>query len=128
MKPRISRLTPCPKELKWIIELVNEAPPEIELLDLAEQLPRLEEQYSELMNATAGVEDFEDEIYRDWRSIAGNIEKRIPKLLELHRPLACALRPFPEHSRIRLWEQALMPVHGLGPNGKLSEEALESQT
>jgi hypothetical protein len=133
MKPTgISRLMPCPAALKAIIDLVNEAPTDSVLLDLAVVLPRLEDDYLQFMTITAGIEDFEDEIYRDLRASARNMKSWIDKLVEVHRAIASALRVFPERSRVRLWEEALMPNHSrdgnYGPDGKLSDEGVERQT
>jgi len=129
---RTFRLTPCPTALKEIIGLANEVPPDSDLFDIQKQFADLENQYSQFINTTAGVEEFDDESYPDLRSSASNTESWIHRLLELHRQMTWALRTMPAELRVRLWEEALMPGKGfkgnLGPNGELSDEAAKSQS
>jgi len=120
---------PCPRALKEIIEFVNQVPVGIELLGLAKLLPNLDDEFLRFLKMTSGIEDVSDEVYRGLRP--RSMKDWVDRLLELHRVMTWALREFPKHLRVNLWQEALMPQQrgdgNYGPNGQLSHEGVQTQ-
>ncbi len=130
LKLKRSRLTPCPPGLKSIIDLVNLAPPETDLLDLALNVPNLDEEFLQFLKSTDVREDAQ-EIFGEPGRHKLSIDAWIEKLLHYHHLMVVALEPFRKDVRIRLWEEALMPQRAFdknyGPSGELSDDNLRIQ-
>jgi len=127
-----SRLTPCPVALERIIAFVNEAPPQIDLLDLALNIPNLDEEFLQFRKRFNGSEDHEAEMDFGLRIDQRSADEWIDRLLYYHHVMTTALEAFAEDARVRFWEEALMPDRlpdkNYGPSGELSDDALAKQT
>jgi hypothetical protein len=135
VKGKRSRLTPCPAALERIIALVNQAAPQIDLLDLALNVPNLDEEFLQFLKRFPRSEDDEPELdfelEIDQRSV-DEWDEWISRLLCYHHVMTTALESFAKDVRVRLWEEALMPDRlsdkYYGPSGELSDDVLAKQT
>jgi hypothetical protein len=127
-----SRLTPCPVALERIIAFVNEAPPQIDLLDLALNVPNLDEEFRQFLKRFDESEDDEAEMDFGLGIDQPSVNECISRLPYYHRVMSTALEEFAKNARVRFWEEALMPDRfpdkNYGPSGELSDDAVAKQT
>ena len=132
LKTKGSRLSPCPVALERIITFVNQAPSQIDLLDLALNVPNLDEEFLQFQKRFHGSED--NEVEMDFGLGIGqrSLDEWISRLLYYHRVMTAALESFAKDVRVRFWEEALLPDRlsdkNYGPSGELSDDALAKQT
>lgn len=118
--------------MKSIIDFVNQAPAQADLLDLALNVPNLDEEFLQFLKSTDDSDDAEAEIDCGVGRDHPSVNEWIDRLLHYHRLVDASLKPFTKDVRIRWWEEVLMSQHVFdkdnGPNGELTNEALVIQT